>query len=139
MITVEQFIEAYNRCVDWNREILSSDFIENHPYIKEKVDGYLDMEKITSENYEIENAVIYENGKSDKGYMQYELQMYSYETYHTAYFWVTPEMGKEEYIAGRIKLIKRDVTNRLSEIGDLLEKLKTENAEYIEVLKIINK
>lgn len=47
-MTIQEFIEAYNRNIDWNRDILMSikPEIRENQYVKNIIDGYLSTEKI---------------------------------------------------------------------------------------------
>ena len=123
MITVEEFIEKYNQCIDWNmdlRKALNILMLESNPVTKDILDGYLSDEKITSENFEIENAKIFKYEENNR----YELQAYSYESYSTVYFWCDPDISKEDYIKERVAFISQESTRRIEEIQKTMGELQ---------------
>ena len=63
MIGIPEFIEEYNKRMDWNRDILGNvddAYLSSHPFMKEIADEYLSTGKITEETHDIDNAKIYE-------------------------------------------------------------------------------
>ena len=51
----------------------------------------------------------------------YELHAYSYLTYHDSYFWTTFGMTKEEYIADRLRVIKKELLRELDDTNSKLD------------------
>ncbi len=111
---IEQFVEAYNKSIDWNCDLLKTmnlDVINSAQYIANELEHYLSTEKITKDNYELENAAIY---KYDDGKL--EMQVYSYKSYGTIYFWVTPWLNEQQYKNERIEKISRLLRTRKTEL-----------------------
>ena len=54
-MTLQEFIEAYNRNIDWNNDILMSinPEIRENQYVKNIIDGYLSTEKINDETCDL--------------------------------------------------------------------------------------
>ena len=123
MITLQEFIEQYNNHIDWNMEIrdrLDIVSLEANPVTKDIVNIYLSDEKIFINNYDVETAKIYRY--EDRGI--YELQIYSYESYHTTYFWCNPDISKEEYLKERVDIITQEASRRAAEIQHNIEELQ---------------
>ena len=123
MITVKEFIEKYNQHIDWNMEIrntLNIPALESNPVTKEIINDYLSNEKITADKYEIETAQIYKYEGDNK----YELQMYSYTTYGTTYFWCKPDITKEDYLNERVTVISEEAKRHIEEIKKTMENLR---------------
>lgn len=123
MITLEEFIEQYNKHVDWNMEIrdkMDIASLEANPVTKDIVNSYLSGKKMSIDNYDVETAEIYKY--EDRGI--YELQIYSYESYHTTYFWCNPDISKEEYLKERVDVITQEASRRAEEIQQNIEELQ---------------
>jgi hypothetical protein len=121
--SIQEFIENYNEQIDWNIEIrqrLNSELFSDHETTTEILEDYLSDRKITPENYEITGAVMYKNRPD-----HYELHVYSYLTCCEAYFWTTFGMTKEEYIADRIRLVKRKLSREIASTDSKLDALTT--------------
>lgn len=117
--TVQEFIENYNKCMEWNtdlRQRLHIELFSDHETTAEILDSYLSDKKITPENYELSNAVLYECAPN-----HYEMHVYSYLTYHDSYFWTTFGMTKEEYIADRLRVIKKELLRELDDTNSKLD------------------
>ena len=117
--------------VDYNFEILKElgfatlyDF-HKHEHIRKIVDDYMSFDKITKEDYDYESAEIYDYPEKE-GKKTYELQIYSYESSRTVYFWVTTNETEEEYKRKKIEAIYKSVSeiskNTLDQITSLKEK-----------------
>lgn len=120
-ISVQDFVENYNKCMDWNIELrqrLNTELFSDHETTAEILDSYLSDKKITPENYELSDAVLYMNSPN-----HYEMHVYSYLTYHDSYFWTTFGMTKEEYLADRIRVIKRELSREIADTDHRLEVL----------------
>lgn len=119
--SIKDFVENYNKCMDWNIELrqrLDSELFSDHDTTAEILEDYLSDRKITPENYELSSAVLYENGPD-----HYELHVYSYLTYHETYFWTTFGMTKEEYIADRVRIIKKKLSWAIADTDHRLDVL----------------
>ena len=67
---IKNFVEEYNKRMSWNADIIKQIGKEN---ISVKViDDYLSTELITEENYDLENASLYEYGPADERLYYYE-------------------------------------------------------------------
>lgn len=131
MIGIPEFIEEYNKRMDWNRDILGDlddAYLSAHPFMKEIADEYLSTGKITEETYDIDNAKIYEY---DDGLL--ELQAQSKRTYRLTYFWADPNEDEEQYKAKKIKKVL-DVLKKNKD--EIVGKIKEETSKLndIEVL-----
>lgn len=125
MITVKEFIEKYNQHIDWNMEIrntLNIQALESNPVTKEIINDYLSSEKITADKYEIENAQIYKYEGDNK----YELQIYSFESYRTIYFWRNLDITKDEYIKERVSIISREAKTQFEEAQNKMKELQND-------------
>lgn len=123
MITLQEFIEQYNNHIDWNMEIrnkMDIASLEANPVTKDIVNSYLSGKKMSIDNFDVETAEIYKY--EDRGI--YELQIYSYESYHTTYFWCNPDISKEEYLKERVDVITQEANSRAEEIQHNIEELQ---------------
>lgn len=131
-MNLETFVAEYNKRVDYNFEILKElgfatlyDF-RKHEHIRKIVDDYMSFDKITKEDYDYESAEIYDYPEKE-GEKTYELQMYSYESSRTVYFWVTTNETKEEYKRKKIEAIYKSVLEcskkAVKQFKELKEKL----------------
>lgn len=119
--SIQDFVENYNKCMDWNIELrqrLNSELFSDHETTAEILDSYLSDKKITPENYELSCGILYKNGPD-----HYELHVYSYLTYHETYFWTTFGQTKEEYLADRIRIIKRELAGQINDTNHRLDVL----------------
>ena len=108
-ITPEKFVEQYNRCMDWNAELryyLPIGIIESHEDTRGILDDFLSVEKITPESYDIYDAKVYKDEKSNS----YEMQVYSNIDYTFVYFMCTIGQSEKEYKEERIKIIYKYIT-----------------------------
>ena len=116
---IKNFVEKYNKCMQWNKEIIKSLGAKNIPQVI--IENLLTTDTITEDGYDLENARLYEYGKDDNWAGTLELQAFSNSTYHTAYFWIHKDYTEEEYKAQKIEKIK-EVMNK--ELDELFEKIK---------------
>lgn len=119
--TIQEFIKNYNERIDWNiefRQRLNSELFSDHETTADILENYLSDKKITPENYELSSGILYENGPD-----HYELHVYSYLTYGETYFWTTFGMTKDEYIADRIRIIKRELSREITSTNLSLDAL----------------
>ena len=133
---VKNFVEIYNKNISWNKDILNNidiNFFIKNEETKKIIEEYLPIKTIDSENYDLENAILY-----DLSYRPgiLELQAYSYNTHSTTYFWVYPEETEEQYKSKKINIINEVLDNiinkrlgTLKEISSSLENvIKLKNA-----------
>ena len=118
---VKNFVEEYNKRIDWNKDIrdsLNLDFIPIHTDI---IKDYLAIEKLDEEGYDLENASFY---TYDDGLM--ELQAFSNTVYRTHYFWVKPYETDAEnsYKAEKIEHIKEKINERLEDLQPFIAEEK---------------
>ena len=136
-MNLETFVAEYNKRVDYNFEILKElgfatlyDF-RKHEHIRKIVDDYMSFDKITKEDYDYESAEIYDYPEKE-GKKTYELQMYSYESSRTVYFWVTTNETKEEYKRKKIETIYEWVSEISKNTFDQITSLKEKHNELAE-------
>ena len=101
--------------------------------VTEILDSYLSTDKITEEDYSLENAEVYsypENGR-------YELQVYSHKTYSETYFWCTIGLTKEEHEKRCLGLVRRDAEKACKEFYDQYYKLSEDVAALTSLMKEI--
>lgn len=122
MIGIPEFIEEYNKRMDWNRDILGDiddAYLSAHPFMKEIADEYLSTEKITDDTYDMDNARIYEYD-DEENFGLLELQAQSNRTYRLTYFWVDPNEDEGQY-----------KTKKIEKVLEVLKKNKDEAVEKI--------
>lgn len=140
MIGIPEFIEEYNKRMDWNRDILGSiddAYLSSHPFMKEIVDEYLSTGKITEEAYDIDNAKIYEyDDEADSGLL--ELQAQSKRTYRLTYFWMNPNKDEGQYKAEKIERVLHVLKKNKDEAVEKIE-AETKKLNDIETLSYIIK
>lgn len=138
MISLETFIEKYNERIGWNKELRSTmniDVLEGNPATKRILGDYLNGFEIMPEDYELETAKIYKYEESNT----YELQIYSFESYHTVYFWCDPDITKDEYIKERVSIISREAKTQLEETQNKIKELESIATSMNILLQDINK
>ena len=128
---VKDFIEKYNKMMDWDKDIIEHINLNLFPNIKDFIDEYIHPEKITEENYDIEHAEVY---SYESGTL--ELQAISNESFRRHYFWVKPEEDIDEmkYKEGRIKFINEKINECLEE----LNKLVIRRDEFVLLREMLN-
>lgn len=110
---VKNFVEEYNKRIDWNKDIRDSLNLDFSPIYTDIIKDDLTTEKLDEEGYDLENALVY---TYNSGLM--ELQAFSNTAYRTHYFWVQPYETDAEnsYKAHTIKYIKESIDKRLIEL-----------------------
>jgi len=134
---IKNFIEKYNKHVQWDNEIIKSLGKKNIP--KDIIENYFAGEPITEDGYDIENARLYEYGKDDNWAGTLELHVFSNKTYHTVYFWIHKDYTEEEYKTHRIELIKNEMNKKLDELFEQIKGLTAEFKQYNKLKKMIAK
>lgn len=126
---VKNFVEEYNKRMDWNKDIRDSINLDFSPIYTDIIKDYLSTEKFDEEGYDLESALFY---TYDDGLM--ELQAFSNTDYRTHFFWIRPYETDAEnsYKAKKIEHLKEIINKRL-------EKLQQFIAEESELQKIKEK
>lgn len=127
---IADFVETYNKCMDWNKDILDK-FNFDIKYAKDFVDDYLTTDKIDKDSYDLEHARVYTY--EDTGML--ELQAYSYKTYGTNYFWSFPDYTEQSYKEKKLKNINEFLDNHLSELTTKISELTSEKDEFLKIKK----
>ena len=121
-MTLQEFIEAYNRNIDWNNDILMSinPEIRENQYVKNIIDGYLSTEKINDETCDLySNFEIFECDNNVK-----ELQIYSFITYCTIFYKVNPEIDEKTYKKEKVKLLMTNLSGYINSTNDIISELE---------------
>lgn len=135
---IKNFVEKFNRQVQWENEIINSIGKKNIP--QDIIKNFFTTDIITEDGYDLENAKLYEYGKNDSWAGRLELQAFSNTTYHTTYFWLKPEnYTEEEYKANRIEEIKKEMNKRIDELYEKIKDFTSEFREYNKLKKMIDK
>ena len=134
---IKNFVEKFNRQVQWDNEILKSLGKKNIP--KDIIENYFIGEPITEEGYDLENARLYEYGKDDNWAGTLELQAFSNTTYRTVYFWIHKDYTEKEYKANRIEAVKKEMNKKLDELFEQIKDLTSTFKQYNKLKKQIEK
>lgn len=121
-MTLQEFIEAYNRNIDWNNDILMSinPEIRENQYVKNIIDGYLSTEKINDETCDLySNFEIFECDNNVK-----ELQIYSFITYCTIFYKVNPEIDEKTYKKEKVNLLMTNLSGYIDSTNDIISELE---------------
>ena len=121
-MTLQEFIEAYNRNIDWNKDILMSinPEIRENQYVKNIIDGYLSTEKINDETCDLySNFEIFECDNNVK-----ELQIYSFITYCTIFYKVNPEIDEKTYKKEKVNLLMTNLSGYIDSTNDIISELE---------------
>jgi hypothetical protein len=102
---VKKFVEAYNRQVEWNRDILKGgvNLDDFEPETKYVIQHFLATNIITEKDWDLDNAKVlyYDKLRPIKS----ELQVDRNKSACTYYFWCVEDMTEEEYKAERVRAI----------------------------------
>lgn len=122
---IREFVEAYNQRMDWNAEILKEVQLSlddcSGDFLHDLLNGYLSQEKITEENYDLDNAEVYDCIRGQK-----ELQAFSNECLRTHYFWCTLGISETEYKNERIAYITSELKIHKSSLESQIKTLQNE-------------
>lgn len=129
---IADFVESYNKCMDWNRDILGK-FNFDIKYAKDFVEDYLTTGKIDKDSYDLEHAKVYTYENTGR----LELQAYSYKSYGTHYFWTFPNYTEQSYKEEKLNNIKKYVDKHLHELTSSIEGLLSEKDEFSKIKEII--
>lgn len=122
---IVDFVEEYNKHMDWNKDILSSLGI-NSKYLEY---FNLSTDKINEIHYDLENAEIY--AYEDSGLL--EMQVYSYKTYSIVYFWIKPNHTEKSYKKEKLNNIKKISDKHLSELTSKINNLVSEKEAFLKI------
>lgn len=132
---IKDFVEGYNKTMDFNKEILES-FGKGYvpSYTKNFIKDYLSTDKITEDGYDLENAKLYLYEQTGVQ----ELQAFSNKKYGTMYFWLKPDETEEEYKKRKIDSIGKHALERLKEISMEMAALDGEKSEFEKIRDGLN-
>lgn len=133
---IKNFVEEYNKRMSWNADIIKQLGKKNIP--TKIIDDYLSTELIDEENYDLENASLYEYGPDDVWAGRRELQVFSNKSYRTVYFWVKPIQSEDEYKSEKIKYIKEVMNEKLDELYEKIKGLTSDYKHYNKLKKMID-
>ena len=136
-MTIDEFIERYNQEIEWCNELFTPEFMASHPFIEDKYGNRMGGEKIDKQFYEIDRAVIYD-GVNKNGQTYYELQVYSYITYGTMYFWIHPYFNEQEYKANILNSLKKDIEILNDELIQKKSELEKKITEVNDLFSLIH-
>ena len=134
---IKNFVEEYNKRMSWNADIIKQLGKKNIP--TKIIDDYLSTELINEEDYDLENASLYEYGPDDAWAGNLELQAFSNKSYRTVYFWVKPTKLEDEYKSERIELIKKKMNEKIDELYEKIKEFTSDYKHYNKLKKMIDK
>ena len=121
-MTLQEFIEAYNRNIDWNNDILMSinPEIRENQYIKNIIDGYLSTEKINDKTCDLNGHFeIFDCDDNRK-----ELQIYSFITQCTIFYKVNPEIDEKTFKTEKINFLISKISGYIDSTNDIISELE---------------
>ena len=133
---IKNFVKEYNKRMSWNADIIKQLGKKNIP--AKIIDDYLSTELLNEENYDLENAALYEYGPDDAWAGTLELQAFSNESYRTHYFWVRPIQSEDEYKSEKIETIKKRMNEKLDELYEKIKEFTSEFKHYNKLKKMID-
>lgn len=133
---IKNFVEEYNKRMSWNADIIKQLGKKNIP--PKIIDDYLSTELIDEENYDLEDASLYEYGPDEPMAGTFELQVFSNKSYGTVYFWVKPIQSEDEYKSEKIKYIKEVMNEKLDELYKKIKGLTSDYKHYNKLKKMID-
>lgn len=117
-MTLQEFIEAYNRNIDWNRDILMSikPEIRENQYVKNIIDGYFSTEKINDKICDLNGHFeIFDCDDNRK-----ELQIYSRVLNCITYYYVNPEIDEKTFKTEKINFLISKISGCKDTIDELI-------------------
>lgn len=135
---VKKFVEAYNRQMKWNRDILKGEANpDDFQYgTNEIIEHYLSTDIITEKDYELDNARVFYY--DDKQPVKAELQAFNLKTFCTHYFWCVEDMTEEEYKTERIRGVNEELDRCKIEQMEILKTAKEEIESIDKLYKLLN-
>ena len=94
------------------------------------IDEYLETDFIDEENYDLENATLYEYGEGDSWRGTLELQAFSNKRLRGIYFWIKSDDTEETYKGKKIAKIKTEVEKKCNELYEKINSLTSEFKQY---------
>ena len=117
-MTLQEFIEAYNRNIDWNKDILMSinPEIRENQYVKNIIDGYLSTEKINDKICDLNGHFeIFDYDDNRK-----ELQIYSRVLNCITYYYVNPKIDEKTFKTEKINFLISKISGCKDTIDELI-------------------
>ena len=121
-MTLQEFIEAYNRNIDWNKDILMSinPEIRENQYVKNIIDGYLSTEKINDETCDLNGHFeIFDCDDNRK-----ELQIYSFITQCIIFYKVNPEIDEKTFKKEKVNLLMTKLSGYIDSTNDIISEFE---------------
>ena len=117
-MTLQEFIEAYNRNIDWNKDILMSikPEIRENQYVKNIIDGYFPTEKINDKICDLNGhfeILDYDDNRK-------ELQIYSRVLNCIAYYYVNPKIDEKTFKTEKINFLISKISGCKDTIDELI-------------------
>ena len=134
---IKNFVERYNKCMQWNKEIIKSLGIKNIP--QDIIEKYLTTDAITEDGYDLENAKLFVYSENDSLAGTLELQAFSNTIYGTVFFWVRKDDTEEVYKAKKIEKIKNEMNKQLDKLFEQIKGLTSTFKHYNKLKKQIAK
>ena len=132
---VKNFVIEYNTRMCWNKDIINKLGENNIP--QDIIDEYLETDFIDEENYDLENATLYEYGEGDSWRGTLELQAYSNKRCRGIYFWIKSDDTEETYKGKKIANIKTEVEKKCNELYEKINSLTSEFKQYSEFKSLL--
>ena len=133
---VKNFVIEYNTRMIWNKDIINKYGEKNIP--QDIIDDHLTTEPIDEENYDLENAKLYEYTDDDAWKGTIELQAYSNKRCYICYFWLKPSDTEEIYKDKKIEKIKGEVEKRCHLLFEKITSLTSELKQFSEFNTMLN-
>lgn len=133
---IKNFVEEYNKRMSWNADIIKQLGKKNIP--AKIIDDYLSTELINEENYDLENASLYEYRPGEPMAGTFELHAFSNKYYRTVYFWVKPIQSEDEYKSEKIEIIKNIMNEKIDELYEKIKGLTSDYKHYNKLKKMID-
>ena len=119
----EEFIQLYNRTIDWNKDILETideeyEFESN--FVKSNIEEFLSIEKITDSLFDIEHGIILDCGE------YWEFQVFYYPSVSKVFLQLYKDETEEEYKKKRIETLTERNKWKREKIIRWIEVLKNE-------------
>lgn len=133
---VKDFVQKYNKCIDWNKDIFSElerKYILKSEYVK-VIRDYISFKKVTKRVCDLERAAVYEY--EDSGML--EMQAWCYDTYGTRYYWLHPNLDEKAYKRKKIKDITKVLTKHRKNAVKRMQEASSELEEINKVMEFIS-
>lgn len=117
-MTLQEFIEIYNRNIDWNKDIIMSikPKIKENEYCKNIISAYLSTEKISDETCDLNGHFeIFDYGDNRK-----ELQIYSRVLHCNTYYLINPKIDEKTYKTEKVNLLIAKISGYRDNIDEFI-------------------